>query len=135
MINVNIFNDSGMKMLPRKSIVEYVTRTLVNEKVRKANINIVYVDSDGIMEINKQFLKHNYITDVISFNLEDNEILLGEIYICADRALSQAEDYGVSLKREIERLAVHGSLHLVGYDDSTAEEKEIMTKLENSYLN
>jgi len=134
MISVNVFNDSELKRLPIKSVKELTARALVREGMMRGNVNIIYVTKEIIVDINKKYLKHNYITDVISFNLGEDENLLGEIYICAERALEQAEEFGTSLTKEIQRLAIHGALHLAGYEDGTDEQKELMTKLENRYL-
>ncbi|MBK7986366.1 MAG: rRNA maturation RNase YbeY [Ignavibacteria bacterium] len=83
--------------------------------------------------MNRKFLQHDYPTDVITFPLEDNP-LEGEIYISIDTAIEQARDYNVSVAQELMRLAAHGTLHLIGYDDSTDEERARMSELETLYI-
>jgi rRNA maturation RNase YbeY len=134
MIEINIFNDTERKRLPRKCVAALVEKVLKSNKIKNAGINIVYVSDEKILDINKKFLKHNYVTDVITFDLDEEKKLIGEIYISADTAERQAKDYKVSLKNELKRLAVHGALHLAGYDDSTDKERAKMTELENKFL-
>ncbi len=134
MIEINIFNDTERKRLPRKCVAALVEKVLKSNKIKNAGINIVYVSDENILDINKKFLKHNYVTDVITFDLDEEKKLIGEIYISADTAERQAKDYKVSLKNELKRLAVHGALHLAGYDDSTDKERAKMTELENKFL-
>ena len=83
--------------------------------------------------MNRKFLSHNYSTDVISFSIEEDP-LEGEIYINLDQARIQAKEEGTGLYQEVRRLAIHGVLHLVGYDDSTKEERREMSKLEDRFL-
>jgi probable rRNA maturation factor len=133
MLKVNVFNESGISYLPKKKTGFLVERTLIDEGICSGEINVVLLNDPDIQEINVRFLDHNYPTDVISFKLEDKP-LLAEIYIGADVAVHQAKEYGVSRSNEIARLAVHGSLHIAGYDDATDDEKKNMRNLENKYL-
>ena len=105
-------------------------------------LNIVIVDNKKIQEINKLYRNKDAVTDVISFAFEevedfkyDNVRFLGEIYISYERCVSQAKEYGHSVKREFCYLAVHGLLHLLGYDHIEEEDKKIMRALEEEILN
>lgn len=105
-------------------------------------LNIVIVDNKKIQEINKLYRNKDAVTDVISFAFEevedfkyDNVRFLGEIYISYERCVSQAEEYGHSIKREFCYLAVHGLLHLLGYDHIEEEDKKVMRALEEEILN
>lgn len=131
---INVFIDSEKKYLPEKKIKSVVTATLVGEGKKNALINIIITSDKRITELNKKFLKHNYATDVLSFEL-DVEPLMGEVYISVDTALRQAKEYKVSLLNELQRLAIHGTLHLLGYDDTNKNDREKMIELENKYLN
>lgn len=114
-----------------KCTAEYV---LLNEK-RNAELRIVFVDDDKIHNLNKRFLRHDKVTDVLSFPLEEQEgVIEGEIYVCIDQAERQAREYGVSIHQEISRLVIHGLLHLIGYDDTTPAKKSAMKEKEDSYL-
>jgi rRNA maturation RNase YbeY len=83
--------------------------------------------------LNKQYLQHDYATDVITFPL-DEQPLYGEIYVSLETARRQANEYGVTVVNELCRLAVHGALHLLGYDDATLEDRAAMHKLESKFI-
>jgi len=112
-----------------------IERTLKGENIKKADVSVVIVSDEEILKLNKAFLQHNYTTDVITFPLEENSSNVdGEIYISIDTARIQAKEYSVSLTNELTRLAVHGTLHLTGYDDATPEQRQQMHQLENKYI-
>ena len=115
--------------------------TLKHEKVDNAIFSIIFVEDDEIHQINKDYRKIDRITDVISFAFEDyedieyNDIrMLGDIYICIQQMKRQAEEYGHSEKRELSFLAVHGLLHLLGYDHMEPEDEKVMFSLQELIL-
>ena len=119
-----------------------IKATLKHEKVNNAVFSIIFVDEEEIQKINKEYRNIDKITDVISFAFEDstnilyNDIrVLGDIYICIPRMISQAKDYGHSEKRELSFLVIHGLLHLLGYDHQTKEEEQIMFAKQEMILN
>lgn len=106
-------------------------------------MNIIFVDSNTIREMNRDYRGIDRVTDVISFALHDSETdfdipeeeeELGDIFICIDKAIEQANEYGHSVEREMGFLAVHGYLHLCGYDHMTSEEEKIMFKRQEEIL-
>ncbi len=131
--NLKVFNSSSIRFLPIKSVKKSIETLLLDYKISEATISFIYMDNNEIQEINKQYLEHDYPTDVITFSLEDDKID-GEIYIGAQIAKEQAGEYKVSIKNEVLRLAVHGTLHLLGYDDNTDEKRLEMHQLENKYI-
>jgi probable rRNA maturation factor len=131
--SIVIINDSNHTRIPRAKITQAVTRTLQGESIAIADISVILLDDTTIHEMNRKFLQHDYPTDVITFPLEDNP-LEGEIYISVDTAAQQAKDYTVSLTQELMRLAVHGTLHLIGYDDGTEQQRARMSELETLYI-
>lgn len=132
-IEVRVFNRSGRKYLPRKKLLEIANKTLVGEGIKKAQISIIILDDNEIRELNNRFLKHDYPTDVLSFDL-GNEEQEGELYIGIDTASLNAKEYKVSLRNELMRVVCHGILHLAGYDDQSNDERREMTERENYYL-
>jgi probable rRNA maturation factor len=120
---------------PHRETFRVVSRVLRVEARRRLNVSVVFVNSPYIKYINKKFLNHNFVTDVIAFPLEDGIGLDGEIYVNLDRARSQARDYGVSFSDETRRLLIHGTLHLLGYDDTTPSHRRRMRQREEFYLN
>lgn len=135
--NIFIYNSSKKANLPKKKVSHLLDKVLIGESIVSASINVVYVNNDEILSLNKQYLNHDYYTDVITFSLteeDESQKIDGEVYICVDVAEEQAKDYKVSLTNEILRLAIHGCLHLCGYDDKDEESKSKMRQLENFYL-
>ena len=95
---------------------------------------VICTHSRFIRKINREFLKHDYVTDVIAFPLGDEGGVEGEIYINLDAAKKQAREYGVTFTQEARRLLIHGALHLLGYEDATKNEKKKMSMREEIYL-
>ena len=136
-----IFNESGKEIVELKVLKEYVSYVVKTLKLEKCEFDIVFVNNKRIHEINKEYRKVDRETDVISFALEDNEEninndyrLLGDIYISIDKAISQADEYGHSVLREICFLATHGILHLLGYDHMEPDDEKEMFSLQNKLL-
>ncbi len=117
-----------------KIIKKYVKKCLREENVKGSSFNIILITNEEIKKLNAKYRNIEKETDVISFALEDEknekfflkERVLGDIYISVDKAKSQSNEYGHSLKRELSFLAVHGLLHLLGYDHIEKEDEKIM---------
>jgi rRNA maturation RNase YbeY len=134
-VDIEIINSSTTARLPKTKVFDAVGRAVGSEKKISGRIEIIYVNDKYIHELNQKYLKHNYPTDVISFDMGDGKEIDGEVYISIDTAKRQANDYGVSLTNELMRLAVHGSLHLMGYDDQDDASRKKMRLLEDKYIN
>lgn len=98
------------------------------------SLSIVFLGDTDMRRINKQFLRHDFVTDVIAFNLSTAKTIEGEIYIGLDKAAAQAKEYGVTTANEILRLAAHGFLHILGYEDDSATKKKRMLELGDHYI-
>jgi probable rRNA maturation factor len=98
------------------------------------SIAIVFTHNRSIRKMNREFLKHDYVTDVIAFPLGEDGGVEGEIYINLDAARKQAREYGVTYTQESRRLLIHGALHLLGYNDTTVRRKKKMSEREDIYL-
>ncbi|MCX7908659.1 MAG: rRNA maturation RNase YbeY [Ignavibacteria bacterium] len=131
---IRIFNETKKKRIPRKKLENAVSLVLDHFK-KEINILIVLVEDEQILELNRKFLGHNFVTDVISFDLSVDNTYLGEIYICLPQAERQAKEFGVSLQNELMRLAIHGILHILGFKDDTVRSRNKMRKLEDMFLN
>jgi len=130
---VSVINAHPTTRLRRAPIATAVAATLRGEKIRRAEVTVVLVSDGELLRMNREFLRHDYFTDVITFPIE-NDPMEGEIYISIDRAREQAAQYGVGVYHEVCRLAIHGTLHLAGHDDATFEERAAMSALEDRYL-
>jgi len=134
--NLRIFS-SYKKHKINKLVIHKLVNYLTNDLdfiVESLPIN--FISSDQIITINKEYLNHNYSTDIITFNYSGSRKNLdGEIFISIDDAKINAKGYNNSLKEELLRLVIHGILHLVGYDDIKTSDFKKMKELENSLLN
>jgi probable rRNA maturation factor len=145
---MNLFFDiQGWKIEGKEHFLKWLEEEYTIEK-ESGEINFIIVDNDTISEMNKDYLDHEGATDVISFNLDDdddipsdgdeteiNSFPVGEVYISLDRAQEQAKEYKVSLTNELSRLAIHGMLHIAGWEDDTSEKRAKMSKREDESLN
>ena len=119
------------------------SHTLEDQKVENAIFSVIFVGEEKIQELNREYRGIDKVTDVISFAFEDNENLvynnirvLGDIYVCIPKMISQASEYGHTEKRELSFLCCHGLLHLLGYDHvNSKEEEKIMFDLQERLLN
>ncbi len=123
------FNFSKIEIL--KKILSHIQHI---EQVLLHKINYIFTSDTNILRINKQFLNHDYFTDIITFDYSDSESVSGDMFICIETVNSNAQQYEVSFENELFRVLIHGVLHLIGYDDKTEEEITIMRKKENDYL-
>ncbi len=121
---------------PTEARVRSLVDTLFKDQgLAWASIGVVLTDHQAVLDLNIQWLEHDYHTDVLSFLLEEDPTALeGEVYVDIETARERHVEFSTSALQEIERYIVHGLLHLAGYDDSTDEEKEIMRQLEDQYL-
>ena len=98
--------------------------------------NIILMSDEELLEINREFMKHDYFTDIITFNYSEvPKNVEAELYISWDRVKENANDHNVNDLDELYRVIIHGTLHLVGFEDSTLELKSEMQLLENQYIN
>ena len=81
-----------------------------------------------------KFLKHDYYTDIITFDYCEKDVLSGDLFISIDSVRANAEFFGTTFENELNRVIVHGILHLIGYDDHTEEDQKTMRSKENFYL-
>ena len=136
-----IFNTTNEK-IDTKELDRVIKFACKHLKIENPLLNIVIVDNKKIQEKNREYRNKDAVTDVISFAFEEVKDVdykdvrfLGEIYISYERCVEQAADFGHSVKREFCYLAVHGLLHLLGYDHMNEEDKKVMRALEEEILN
>ncbi|MCP5064033.1 MAG: rRNA maturation RNase YbeY [Ignavibacteriae bacterium] len=135
MKNLTVQNSKEYKIDKKEihKIVSFLKNELLFD-INEMSINIV--TSEEIHKVNKQFLNHDYSTDIITFNYsEEKNTLETEIFISLDDAYSNAVKYKVSLDNELLRLVIHGCLHLLGYDDKDKNDKAKMKRMENKLVN
>ena len=105
------------------------------KKLQKVKLDYIFCNDAYLLQMNKEFLNHDTLTDIITFDLAEYEDeLVGEIYISTERVAENAAKFNVSYNEELHRVIFHGALHLCGYKDKTTADKEQMRKLENKCL-
>ena len=123
--------------LDRKRFAALARRILKGEKASGKSLNIVYCSDKLMTELNNRFKKKNRPTDVLAFEMSEAEapgLFIGEIYINLQQAKRQAIDFGVPYKQEVERLTIHGILHLLGYRDGNSRDRKMMWSRQEGYL-
>ena len=134
-MDINFFSeDIDFKLKNKTKIRNWIRETIKNENRIPGTINIIFTSDEYLLNINNQFLSHNYFTDIVTFNYCENETIIGEIFISKETVLNNSKRFFVSFEDEILRVIIHGVLHLIGYNDHSNEEKKIMREKENDYL-
>jgi probable rRNA maturation factor len=124
--------------LKNKTILKKWIISIIEKKERKAgDLNFIFCSDEHLLGINKRYLNHDTYTDIITFDYSKDDVKLpvsGDIFISVDRVKENAEKFGKSFENELQRVIIHGSLHLLGYTDKNKAAKEEMTKEEDRAL-
>ena len=136
MNQINIINDYNKDLVYNKKLINIVINNLfLDQNSSFDKILIILSNKKLLNKLKKDYFKLDQYTDVIVFNLEENNNLIdGEIYISIDDILENSVRYKQTFDSEFKRVLIHGTLHLIGYEDGTSVEKNIMKKLENKYI-
>lgn len=127
--------DHPTRALPDIDLDGLTRRVLDGERCAWAYVAVVLADHDRVHALNREYLSHDYRTDVLSFLLDRTEDgIEGEVYVDLDMAEINAARFGETYEREVARYVVHGLLHLAGHDDATDGDREAMRRLEDRYL-
>ena len=133
-LQIDLSNEQTLLGLDKARLREAVAAVLTGEGIRKAAISLAIVDDATIQPLNAQFLGHDYATDVLSFVLDEDDGLEGEVIVSAETAIATAARFGWRPDDELLLYVIHGTLHLVGYDDLTDEALSAMRAKERHYL-
>lgn len=113
---------------------EWLSLVIVSEKKKEGDINYIFCDDNYLLEINKQYLDHDTLTDIISFDYTIGNELHGDIFISIERVRENAHDFNVSFDEEIQRVMVHGVLHYCGYKDKSKSDEITMRQKEEEKI-
>ncbi|HOR38347.1 MAG TPA: rRNA maturation RNase YbeY [Paludibacteraceae bacterium] len=123
-----------MPALKKQKINLWIKQTAHNYEKKVGEIAYIFCNNERILEINRQYLQHDYYTDIITFDDSTDSTISGDIFISLETVKSNAEDFCVDFEEELHRVIIHGILHLCGQDDITPELKAEMTRKENKAL-
>jgi rRNA maturation RNase YbeY len=128
------YDETNFRFRGWKKTVKIIQEVIAKEEKISGDLNFIMTNDKNLREINVEFLEHDYNTDVISFNYSNGNSINGEVYVSLDRVKENSLNYNVSLKNELLRVIIHGVLHLLGYNDSSEEERSEMRKLEDYWM-
>lgn len=116
------------------AVVNWLQDVCVSEGKNLLEVSYIFCSDEYLLEMNRQYLNHDYYTDVITFDYCEADSIAGDVFISVDRVFDNAQHVGVSATDELHRVVVHGLLHLLGYHDKEPADKEQMTAKEDFYL-
>ena len=127
-------NEIDFKIASPSKVKQWILNVINNYGYKAGNLNVIFCSDDYLLQINKEFLQHDYYTDIITFDYTEGDLLSGELYISIHSVLANAQEYNQPQARELMRVVIHGFLHLMGFDDHTEEEQQIMHAKEDQAL-
>jgi probable rRNA maturation factor len=133
MINI-FYEDVVMGELDLNSITVWLSGVCVDEGRVMKEINVIFCSDDYLLQLNRDYLAHDYYTDIITFDYCEGDSVVGDLFISKDRVVDNAVELVVPFLEELHRVMVHGILHLCGYGDKDSVEKTLMRQKEDFYL-
>jgi rRNA maturation RNase YbeY len=115
-------------------VLNWISSSISEEGFKEGEINYIFCSDDYLHNLNVKHLKHNTLTDIISFDYTMGNLISGDIFISIDRVIENAKSFNVSFQDELHRVMIHGILHYCGYKDKSKEEKLLMRSKEDFYL-
>lgn len=122
------------RFLHKAKIISWFDHALKKEKKSAGELNFIFCSDKYLLGINRQYLNHDFYTDIITFDYSQGKQVSGDIYISIDRVKDNAKTYEVSFQDELLRVLIHGVLHLCGYKDKTKADARLMRQKEDYYL-
>lgn len=127
--------DINFKFLRKQEIKKWLTKVAVAESKRVGEVSVIFCSDEHLLQINRQYLQHDYYTDIITFDYTEDKLISGDLFISVDTVKANAEEYKQAFDQELHRVIVHGVLHLCGYDDTNPKQQKLMRAAEDKYLN
>ena len=132
MINFN--SEIDFQLEDEMQYSNWISRVILSENKKEGEINYIFCDDEFLLNINQQYLNHDYYTDIISFDYSVGNELHGDIFISVERVQENAEDFKVAFEEELKRVIIHGVLHYCGYKDKSDEEEVLMRNKEDEKI-
>ena len=132
---VSYFNqDPSFALKYKRLTAKWLKQVAASEAKKLGDVSVIFCSDNYLLEVNIKYLGHDYYTDIITFDYCEGDTLSGDLFISVDSVRENASFYGVEFADELNRVIVHGLLHLIGYDDHTDEDIAMMRSKENYYL-
>mgnify|MGYP001824851583 CR=1 FL=1 len=126
--------ETSCQLYNEDTVSRWVLDAITSEGFKLGDINYIFCNDEYLHKLNVEFLHHDTLTDIISFDYKVGKILHGDIFVSVERVEENAKDFDVSFQQELYRVIIHGILHFCGYKDKTEEEAQAMREKENHYL-
>ena len=127
--------DISFTLKQKGQLSTWIKNTIIAEGLKLKVLNFIFCSDNYLLSINQNYLKHDTLTDIITFdNSENKRVISGDIFISVERVRENAQSFKVTSESELHRVMIHGTLHLLGYADKGKEAKALMTDKENLYL-
>ena len=135
-MNTRLFFQKKTSIQNRSNLKLFITSIFKKEKTRVKELNIIFCSDEYLLKINRDYLQHDYLTDIITFEISnDDNGKTAEIYLSIESVKKNSIDYQSTMKNELHRVIFHGVLHLCGYKDKTKKDIALMRSKEDKYLN
>lgn len=131
-----VYNADDIKMptFPKRIITSWIKQVAEKYGKRVGDISYIFCSDEKILEVNKEYLQHDYYTDIITFDYSENNVISGDIFISVDTVCTNSKKFAVSYDNELYRVVIHGILHLCGIDDKAPGARSVMEQNENEAL-
>lgn len=126
--------ETKFELTNEDQISSWISAVILSENKKEGDINYIFCNDEYLINLNEQYLNHNTLTDIISFDYSVGNELHGDIFISIERVKENAEDFKVSFQEELNRVLVHGVLHYCGYKDKSEQDEQIMRKKEDEKI-
>jgi probable rRNA maturation factor len=127
--------DVKVPKLKKRITSEWIKRVVQEQEKKVGDISIIFCSDDYLLDVNRKYLEHDYFTDIITFDYVEGDLVSGDIFISVDRVKENSETFNTSFEKELNRIMIHGILHLLGFKDKDADDKKRMTEMEDICIN
>lgn len=126
--------ESDFQLENEEFFSEWIEQVVLSENKMLGEVNYIFCDDEYLHKINVEYLDHDTLTDIISFDYSEGNLVQGDIFISVERVADNASDFSVPFNEELKRVMIHGVLHYCGYKDKSENEKRIMREKEDEKI-
>lgn len=131
---IHFHNEDVSTSFNKTNVSNWLNNCIQDLDYKTGEISIIFCSDDYLLDINKKYLNHDYFTDIITFNYNEKNTIIGDLFISIDRVRENAKDLKVDFNNELFRVIIHGVLHLCGYNDKTQDQQKEIRAKEDEFL-